>query len=192
MTVRKIKCEELRGLSRRLNAKGTESNFRSLEQIERYRHLAEEANQSPALVDALMESALILIRQGRLCEALVSFQDRMLRAPMDFSAQRGWRHLREIIHTEMLKLSEVDPECAEYGRTYEKLVEVGHASNRLHLGAVRYYLASGKIENASRVLLALAKVSPGAPGVSELLIRLAEVSDSVEVQKINIRLREEA
>ena len=191
MTIRKNKQEELRGLSRRLDAKGRDVNFRSLEQIGRYRQLAEDVKQGPALDDALIERGLLLLNQGRLCEALLSYEERLQKSPLEFTAQRGWLHLRSVVHDEMLKIAEVDPECAEFGRTYERLLELGSVSNRLHMGAVRCYLASGQVEKATERLLALAKVCPGAPGVTELIIRLAEVSDNVEIQKMSIKMKEE-
>jgi hypothetical protein len=97
-----------------------------------------------------------------------------------------------MVHDQMLKLADADPECAEFGRTYEKLLEQGYVSNCLHLGAVRYYIASGLVGTAEERLLAFASVAPGAPGVAELVLRLAALSDNVRIQQLSFKYREAA
>jgi tetratricopeptide (TPR) repeat protein len=191
MAIRKESYEELRALSKRLNDKGTDINFRAVEQIGRYRQLAEENKQGAAIVDAVMEGAMVLLKQGRLCEALISYQPCLQRAPLDFNVQRSWRHLKHMVLEEMEKLAKVDPECAEFGRTYEKLLDEGYVSYILHLGAARFYLASGKVERAAELLVAYARLSPGGIGVAELALRLSELSENVEIQRLCIQLKED-
>jgi len=173
--------EELRTLSRQLYAKGTEDPSPYGEAIERYKRLAEQLNHSPALNDALVERSLLLMRQGRYCEALKLFEKRLTETPQDLGAQSSWRNLLSEVHTKMLKLAQSAPETAEFGRTYEKLVRCGYAGNALHLGAVRHYLAGGAVDRAVDRLLLLAQLSPGAPGVADAIELACRTSDDARL-----------
>ena len=183
------KKEELRAISKRLNTKGAPNNLKSAELIERYNRLAKGLKNGPVLNDAASEKSILLAGQGRLCEAIRIFEERMIDAPQDIVAHQLWKSLLDRIHNEMLHLAEFDPEAAEFGRTYEKFVEIGYVGSFLHLGAIRHYLSSGQSKRASEIALAIFKVAPGTPGLSGMIMKLADVSDDVQIQKLDIVVR---
>lgn len=184
--------DELRMLAQRLSAKGAEPHASFGQAIERYRDLAEQTQHIPALNDALGEQAALLMSQGRYCEALQIFEDRLAKNPADLMANLIWRKLLNDTHSILCKLAHTAPETAEYGRTYEKLLQMGYVSTAVHLGAIRHYLISGQIERAAERLLALARIAPHGPGIADAINRVSKLSDDVRVQTLRINSERKA
>jgi hypothetical protein len=53
----------------------------------------------------------------------------------------------------------------------------------------RHYLSSGQIDRAVERVIKLAKVAPNLSGVADVIIRLASVSDDLELAKMNEQLK---
>ena len=186
--MKKSECDEIRALSQRLFQKGeaTSASFGST--IERYKYLATQAGHYPALNDALVEQAHLLMTQGRYCEALQVHEERLAQNPFDLAAHRNWRRLIGEIHEQLVKMAHAAPETAEYGRTYEKLLQIGCVGIAAHLGAVRHYLINGQVDRAVDRLVPLVRVCPNSAGVSDLLRRVASVSDDARIHQLKVKL----
>jgi tetratricopeptide (TPR) repeat protein len=180
--------EELKMLALRLFTKGAEFHASFGPAIGRYKDLAEETNHVPALNDALVEQASLLMNQGRYCEAIQVHEERLIQNPCDIKAQQNWRWAIGEAHSTLSKLAYTAPETAEYGRTYEKLLQLGHVGTSAHLGAIRHYLASGQIDRAVERLIPLAQLAPNLNGVADMIIRLSKVSDNVKLYQLRKQL----
>ena len=187
--MKKEDAEELRAIATRLYAKGTDFRSSYSPAIARYKELAERNQHTPALNDALLEQSSLLISQGRYFEAIQVHEERLKKNPNDLAAQANIRRVLNEVHSGLRKLAQTNPENAEYGRTYEKLLQLGFSGLEVHLGAVRHYLASGQIDRAVERVIKLARVAPNLNGVANVIIRLANVSDDLELVKMNEQLK---
>ena len=185
------KKEELRTISECLCVKSEEGQTSDGQSVERYKHLAEQIKHSPALNDAILEQSILLMKQGRYCEAIQLFENRLSQNPRDLDALGRWNKTRADTHKHMVTLAKSAPETAEYGRTYEKLIQTGFAGSVLHLGAVRHYLICGQLERAVSILLSLAQSAPGAPGVIDAILKVAAMSDDARVQQLKVTITKE-
>ena len=84
------KKEELRTLSECLCVKSEEGQTSDGQSVERYKHLAEQIEHSPALNDAILEQSILLMKQGRYCEAIQLFENRLSQNPRDLDAMGRW------------------------------------------------------------------------------------------------------
>lgn len=184
--------EELRMLAKRLYMNGSSERPSDVSVIDRYRRLAERTDHAPAVNDALYDKANFLVKEGRYCEALELMDEWLTQNPQDVMAHANRRFILDAILQLMNRMAVTSPESAEYGRTYERMIQVGHVTNNLHLGAVHHYLASGQVSRAVERLLLLAQIAPRAAGVPDAIIRAAKVSDDAKIQQLFMELERNA
>jgi tetratricopeptide (TPR) repeat protein len=183
------KREEMRALSARINALSAAGRIPRVADLEAYHRLAEATKAEQCLGDALVEKALVLVREGHLFEALNLFEAPLKADPYSPNLLKALGSVRTFVSDEMILLADQDPGHADYGRTYERLLEIGYVSHHVHVGAVRHYLLRGQIDSASIRLLALLKLAPNALVLVDLVLRLCELTDDPTLQQHRIRLQ---